>query len=232
MTLSLSTPQKRQKPNGSNDPLNETVPLTTVYDKPREGYLRDSDKRDSELFAAFLGGDENAFGRLYEAYEKPLFLYCKYLLGTQQDAEEVFQETWLRIVRMRRRGKEVDHFRAFLFTVARNTGLKFIERRKRKQGNVSLDSVDPTGDWLLGEAHSYSEMRELVNRALTRVPVAQREAFVLHAILGYTFDEIAAMQGISMTAAKTRAFRARHSLRKLLANWLGMVEDEGEEEDN
>jgi RNA polymerase sigma-70 factor (ECF subfamily) len=128
---------------------------------------------------------------------------------------------------MKKRGKEVEHFRAFLFTVARNTGLKFIDRRKRRQGNVSLDLIDPTNEWLLqDDSNQYSDLKELVNRALTRVPVPQREAFVLHAMLGYTFDEIAEMQGISMTAAKTRAFRARHSLRKLLANWLGMVEDD------
>lgn len=185
-----------------------------------------SGQQDEELFSAFLQGDEIAFGKLYEAYEKPLFLYCKYLLSTQQDAEEVFQETWMRVVRMRRRGKEVEHFRAFLFTVARNTGLKFIERRKRRQGNVSIDAVDPAGEWMLQDNSQYSELKELVNRALTRVPVMQREAFVLHSMLGYTFDEIAEMQGVSMTAAKTRAFRARHSLRKLLANWLGMLEDE------
>ena len=185
-----------------------------------------AEERDEDLFSAFLQGDELAFGKLYEAYEKPLFLYCKYLLSTQQDAEEVFQETWMRVVRMRRRGKEVEHFRAFLFTVARNTGLKFIERRKRRQGNLSIDAVDPAGEWMLQDNSQYSELKELVNRALTRVPVLQREAFVLHTMLGYTFDEIAEMQGVSMTAAKTRAFRARHSLRKLLANWLGMLEDE------
>jgi RNA polymerase sigma-70 factor (ECF subfamily) len=181
---------------------------------------------DEELFSSFLRGNEQAFGQLYEAYERPLFLYCRYLLSTQADAEEVFQETWMRVVRMRTRGKEVEHFRAFLFTVARNTGLKFIERRKRRQGHVSIDAVDPAGDWILHDDHQYSEMKELVHKALKRVPVVQREAFVLHAILGYTFDEIAEMQGVSMTAAKTRAFRARHSLRGLLANWLGMLEDD------
>ncbi|MCB0711847.1 MAG: RNA polymerase sigma factor [Ignavibacteriae bacterium] len=195
-----------------------------IHTKKKKPYA--AEERDEDLFSAFLQGDELAFGKLYEAYEKPLFLYCKYLLSAQQDAEEVFQETWMRVVRMRRRGKEVEHFRAFLFTVARNTGLKFIERRKRRQGNVSIDAVDPAGEWMLQDNSQYSELKELVNRALTRVPVMQREAFVLHSMLGYTFDEIAEMQGVSMTAAKTRAFRARHSLRKLLANWLGMLEDE------
>ena len=184
--------------------------------------------RDEDLFSAFLQGDELAFGKLYEAYEKPLFIYCKYLLSTHQDAEEMFQETWMRIVRMCRRGreKEIENFRAFLFTVARNTGLKFIEHRKRRQGNVSIDVIDPAGEWMLQDNNQYSELKELVNRALTRVPVIQREAFVLHSMLGYAFDEIAEMQGVSVTAAKTRAFRARRSLRKLLANWLGMLEDE------
>ncbi len=187
----------------------------------------ETDRRDSLLFSSFLSGDDEAFEQLYSLYEKPLLVYCKYLLSSTQDAEEVFQETWLRIVRMKKREREVEHFRAFLFTVARNTGLKFIERRKRRQGNLSLDTVDPTSEWLLqDDSNQYSDMKELVSKALTRVPVTQREAFVLHAMLGYSFDEVAEMQGVSMTAAKTRAFRARHSLRKLLANWLGMMEDD------
>jgi DNA-directed RNA polymerase specialized sigma24 family protein len=64
---------------------------------------------------------------------------------------------------------------------------------------------------------------------LKRLPDSQREAFVLHSILGYTFQEIADMQGVTMTGAKTRAFRARCYLRTLLSNWLGLAEEEAEE---
>lgn len=180
--------------------------------------------RDCELYRQYMAGDSDAFARLYTGYERQLMVYCQHLLRTAQEAQDVFQETWAKIIELRRRGQTIEHFRAILFTIARNTALKRLGRIKQMQGNVEIDPEnEPGGPEDMGR---YSEIEELVNKALRRLPVVQREAFVLHAVLGYTFQEIAEMQGGSMTAAKTRAFRARSYLRKLLANWLGMAEEE------
>lgn len=186
--------------------------------------------RDRELFARFLTGDAEAFQALYTSYERPLIVYCEYLLRSNEEAQDVFQEAWLRVVRLRDREQEVivENFRAMLFTIARNISLTRLSSRKQSSTmKVSLDSLGNEGEWLATtQAEPYGELEELVNRALERLPVMQREAFVLHAVLGYTFQEIAEMQGGTMTAAKTRAFRARAYLRKLVSNWLGLAEDD------
>jgi RNA polymerase sigma-70 factor (ECF subfamily) len=186
-------------------------------------------ERDSKLFAQFVSGDQEAFKQLYRLYERPLILYCQHLLPTAQEAQDVFQETWLRVVRVRRRGEEVGHFRAMLFTIARNIGLNHLNSIKQSSTNLSLDAEN---EWVAGATSGFSEVESLVDNALKRLPVIQREAFVLHAVLGYTFQEIAEMQGGSMSAAKTRAFRARSYLRKLLSNWLGLAEDDPIDEDD
>ncbi len=187
------------------------------------------DVRDKELFSRFIGGDEGAFKELYALYERPLILYCQYLLRTELEAQEVFQETWLRLLHVRKKGEPVEHFRALLFTIARNTALKHLSSRKNSYSNLSLSVYDPENERVSAQGGGFNELEDLVNSALKRLPVPQREAFVLHSILGYTFHEIAEMQDCTMTGAKTRAFRARAYLRKLLSSWLALSEEDSEE---
>lgn len=192
-------------------------------------HLAHHDLRDQELFARFVGGDQLAFKELYGLYERSLMLYCQYLLKTSHEAQEVFQETWMRLLNVRRRGENVEHFRALLFTIARNTALKHLNSRKNSNDHLRLSVFDPENERLSGVDGQFNELDDLVNRALKRLPEPQREAFVLHSILGYTFHEIAKMQNCTMTGAKTRAFRARAYLRKLLSSWLALAEEESED---
>lgn len=188
------------------------------------------DDRDSKLFARFVSGDERAFSELYALYERPLILYCRHMLSSPVEAQDVFQEVWLRVIRIRTRAEEVGHFRAMLFTIARNAAINHIRTRQNRRAlPFSQIDVENYADSSARSGGS-DDMEELVNKALKRLPEVQREAFVLHTILGYSFQEIAEMQGVSMTGAKTRAFRARTYLRTLLANWLGLAEEEADDE--
>lgn len=190
------------------------------------------DARDKELFARYVAGDQSAFEQLYTLYERPLILYCQHMLRTQQEAQDAFQETWLRVIRVRGRGEVVEHFCAMVFTIARNVSLNRLNEQKQATMEMSINANDSEADLPATSVKEYNELEDLVNRALRRLPVSQREAFVLHAMLGYSFKEIAVMQGVSMTGAKTRAFRARSYVRKLLSNWLALAEDEPMEEDS
>ncbi|MBS1911476.1 MAG: RNA polymerase sigma factor [Bacteroidetes bacterium] len=199
-----------------------------------EAYIPDAasaarDARDQQLFARFVAGDELAFKELYAFYERPLILYCRHMLSTEQESQDVFQEVWLRVIRIRTRGEQVERFRAMLFTIARNAAINHLRNRQHAHYPVSLSQVNTDNNLALSSGGSFDEMEDLVNRALKRLPDSQREAFVLHSMLGYTFQEIADMQGVTMTGAKTRAFRARCYLRTLLSNWLGLAEDDAEE---
>jgi RNA polymerase sigma-70 factor (ECF subfamily) len=186
------------------------------------------DDRDRILFARFVDGDQDAFKELYAFYERPLMLYCRHMLTTQQETQDVFQEVWLRVIRIRTRRETVERFRAMLFTIARNAAINHLRNRQYNRP-VSLTTVDVENSRHLSTVDGFDEMEDLINRALKRLPETQREAFIMHSMLGYTFQEIAEMQGITMTGAKTRAFRARCYLRTLLSNWLGLAEEEADE---
>jgi RNA polymerase sigma-70 factor (ECF subfamily) len=186
------------------------------------------DERDRELFARFVEGDQIAFKELYSFYERPLILYCRHMLTTEQESQDVFQEVWLRVIRIRTRRETVERFRAMLFTIARNAAINHLRNRQNNRP-VSLSQESLENSPALVSSDSFDEMEDLINRALKRLPGPQREAFVLHSMLGYTFQEIADMQGVTMTGAKTRAFRARCYLRTLLSNWLGLAEEDADE---
>lgn len=181
-------------------------------------------KRDLELYNAFLAGDNAAFARLYSLYERKILMYCRHLTNNNQSADDVFQEVWIKIIRKKHSEHKVDCFRAFIFTVARNATFNHLRNQKRYDEKLVYE-YDQN---LRAENVGYNETDDLVNRALAKLPLVQREAFVMHSVLGYTFEEIAKIQGIGLSAVKSRAFRTRDYLRKLLSNWMALSEDSSE----
>jgi RNA polymerase sigma factor (sigma-70 family) len=175
--------------------------------------------RDTGIFNRFLGGDDEAYRELYDLYERPLYLYILRLLNSEADAEDVFQDVWVRVYKLRGESTEVTKFSGLLFTIGRNLSMNAL--RSRKQQPEMLDDNSAEFDSMLrtlgGED---SDLRDLFERALAELPVAQREAFILREYNGYAYQEIADLTGETMVTVKTRAFRARERLRKLITAWM------------
>lgn len=177
--------------------------------------------RDLELLKSFLAGDNTSFGKLYSFYEKKVMFYCKHLTENDLVAQDVFQEIWIKIINLRTKSIKVECFKALLFTIARNTTLNHIGVK-----NGIVPELIYNYDVNLKATNSeYSETEELVNKALARLPFIQREAFLMHAILGYSFEEISKVQGVGLSAVKSRSARTRDFIRKLLSNWMALSEE-------
>src|SRR2546423_795553 len=95
---------------------------------------------DTEIFNRFLAGSDEAFRKLYDTYERPLYLYVVKLVGSSADAEDVFQEIWVRMYKLRDEGRRVNRFSGLLFTVARNLAINMIRDRKVLP-DVSIDDM-------------------------------------------------------------------------------------------
>jgi RNA polymerase sigma-70 factor, ECF subfamily len=200
------------------DPL-DLAASALVYDKGDEYTSPDA---DTEAFHHFLNGNDEAFRALYDAYERQLYLYVVRFVGSKNDAEDIFQEVWARMYRLRGEMKAVRKFSGLLFTVARNLSINAIRDRKMEP-NLSLDDAPFEID-LVARSHEVAEsdMRDMLERALQQLPIAQREAFVLREYFGYSYEEIAAIIGTPMVTAKTRAWRARERLRKMIGAWMDL----------
>ncbi len=184
---------------------------------------------DTEIFNRFLAGNDDAFRALYDAYERPLYLYVLRLVGSAADAEDLFQEIWTKMFRLRDNptkgmgdSRTVKRFSGLLFTIARNLSINAIRDRKLLP-DLTLDE-SPAEFESLARSHmgDDSDMRDMIERALMQLPLAQREAFVLREYFGYSYQEVADIMGTPMVTAKTRAWRGRERLRKMISAWMDL----------
>jgi RNA polymerase sigma factor (sigma-70 family) len=130
------------------------------------------------------------------------------ILGSEADADDVLQETWLRL----RRTSNIDNPPAWLTTVVTRLCLDQL-RKRRTRGVAEADAaadpvpIDPEADALLAE-----KMGDAMQVVLDALAPAERAAFVLHDVFGYPFDEVSAVMGRSGTAVRQLASRARRKV--------------------
>lgn len=145
------------------------------------------------------------------------------MLGNPQDAEDVLQEVFLKIYRKLPTLREDHAFSEWLFSAAKNEALNHL--RKHKQ----LDSLDRLAEDNMDQSVIHpqphdnpelvtarTEMQVIVQRALAEIPEAQRAAFVLGVLDGYSYKEVATMLDCSVNNVKLRVFRARAAISEKL----------------
>ncbi|MEJ2720246.1 MAG: RNA polymerase sigma factor [bacterium] len=175
---------------------------------------------DAELLVRASRGDHSAFAALYERYESDLYRFVSYLAGEPDTAEELFQETWFRVVR--HTGKQpVNDFKKWMFAIA--TNLYRDELRKRKVRRLFLGretaGEDQGGTAAAWETSSTAEdlaVREAIGRAMRTLTSRQRMVFTLTQIEGFKIREVAEMLGKSEGTIKSTLHRALEILRTSL----------------
>lgn len=181
---------------------------------------------ETALFNKFLAGNDEAYRSLYDAYERSVFIYCCRLMNSEADAQDIHQDIWIRMFRLRGERTEVKKFSGLLFTIARNLCLNAL-RDKKQYLNTPIDEISADHESFVRKVDfEQSDLREMVQKALAYLPFNQREAFVLREYSGYSYQEIADITGASMINVKTRAWRARERLRKVLAAWMDLKSHE------
>jgi RNA polymerase sigma-70 factor (ECF subfamily) len=172
---------------------------------------------DSDLIRGLARGDTGAFDRVYERLRAPLYGFLLRLSGRVDLAEDLLQETWLRLARSAAELPAETQLRPWLFTVARN-----LYRSHRRWSLLDGDRLREL-NWLPQQA-SVSPLEALaasvtecaLERAIARLPVEQREVLLLCSISGFEPAQAAAMLGLSAEATRQRLARARAKLRESL----------------
>jgi len=181
---------------------------------------------------AFKAGDARAFETLVRRHRAPVFNFILRFTGHRARAEDVLQETWLKVVRSAREYEAKAKFTTWLFTIARNLCVDSARKESYRQAS-SLEA--PTGNGAGGdegrplgeglpdsgaspERGAYNaRLRPLLERALASLPEEQREVFVLREYSGIAFKEIAEVTGVSENTVKSRMRYALDGLRRRLA---------------
>jgi RNA polymerase sigma-70 factor (ECF subfamily) len=187
--------------------------------------LSDEDRLDLALVRDFIGGRDDAFLALYAKYEAPLLHYCRKMCPDERIAEDAFQEVWTMVFELRAKNKGVGRFQSLLFRAARNICVNSLRREWiRSRGKVEMRSS--LASITMESQSEDDEIRSLITQALAKLPIEQREVFVLHEYSGFSYGDIGTLLGKTENGIKTIAFRARIRLRKLIASWLGLGEED------
>ncbi len=170
---------------------------------------------EKSLIEAFQRGDEYAFVSLYNRHKQGIYAFCCKMLLDKELAADVLQDTFIRVYENRDRLLSTSAFKSWLYTIARNQCLNHLARNKR---SVPLDPnrhdkkapITPIGGL------EKAEQVELVNYLLAKLSDEYREAVILREYQNLSYEDIAAITRSSISSVKSRLFKARRKLAKLI----------------
>jgi len=176
---------------------------------------------DEELVDAFQGGDLAAFDVLVYRWDRKIQAAIYRIMGTEEEARDLCQETFLRAYRALGGFKGEARFSSWLYQIALNLCR---DRMRRSKGRtlVSLDELEEAGNGLLQkgptplELVEAGDMSRAVASAVAALPAEQREVIVLKEYQDLTFVEIAEILGVPLSTVKTRLYRGLGQLRHRL----------------
>ena len=175
-----------------------------------------SDRSDAQLIADILGGDVESFSILVHRHRDTCTRFAIRMLGSRTDADDVMQSAFLRAFRGLRKCRDPERFGGWMYQIVINECRTFASRQRRRDARFLADqevidrAVSPVEDDS-GEAIS-----EHVELALSKLPVDQREAFLLKYVEELSYEEISEITGVGISALKMRVKRACDGLREML----------------
>ncbi len=178
---------------------------------------------DEELVALSIGGDLDSFNQLVLRWERPIYALAYRVLGREEDARDVAQETFLRAFRALKGFKGQSKFSSWLYRIALNLCRDWIRRERRapvSQVPEGIDIAELAGAAEVGESIedrvARQELGRVVGRVMSALPEEQRTAIILKEYHGLTFQEIAELLNCPLSTVKTRLYQGLTVLRRQL----------------
>lgn len=193
--------------------------------------MEDTRLRDAEWMRRVQQGDTEAFRALILAYQNRVAAALARMAGPAFDPEELAHEVFVRVWKSAHRYEPSAKLSTWLLTIARNLFLNELRYRTRHP-TVSMDGLHEEGNPRFAptsgsvashpdEALVERELQEAIDVALQKLPENQRTAMILRRYEDLSYEEISAVLGVSVGSVKSLLFRARATLRDLLAEHLG-----------
>ncbi len=183
---------------------------------------------DSQVVQLFLDGKQRAFSELVRRYEQRLTSFIFGTLGDRERAEDLVQETFVRVYRHLKRFDQSRKFSTWIYTIAGNLAKNELRNRSRNpvvlfQALVKnwesdfrpLEWEDPKTR--PDDLYRRRALREKVHEAVRQLTEHHRVVFVLRELHGKSYDEIAQITGCSLGTVKSRLNRARNHFARIIA---------------
>lgn len=187
---------------------------------------------DDKLIARYREGDLSALGVLYDRYSGPLYGYLMRMTGSREEADDILQDTFCKLIEKLERYHPRGKFKSYLFRIAHNLAIDSLRRQKFREDSPSLKSdmqhyektittraANP-GITPKDPAQEVEE-REIVGRlksAIAELPEEQKQVLIMKHYSGMKFRDIADVMEIPLNTALGRMHYALRNLRKILSD--------------
>jgi RNA polymerase sigma-70 factor, ECF subfamily len=192
--------------------------------------LRNDKDQDVQLVREALSGSHEAFGVLFQRYERRMFLIASRILRNREDAEDAVQQAFKHVFVHLNSFQGDSRFSTWITRIAINEALQLV--RKRRPGHTSLESDTPEGVSKTIEIAAAAatpeetcherELHGILNEAIGELRPIFRKVVQLYEIDELSSEKTARELGLSNSTVKARAFRARRLLRRKLTTRLGV----------
>ena len=181
-----------------------------------------------ELVCGFVNGSEADFAVLVRMFRRKVYASAYRIVGNHLDADEVVQETFVRIFRKREELKNVRYFSTFLMRVATNYAIDLLRRQKVHRGVDDFSTANSAAEELElskkvatpKEEFENKRIMEEIHEALGKLPPRQKITAILHDVDGYTKAEIAAILECPEATVRSNLHIARTKLKRILKHRL------------
>ena len=178
---------------------------------------------DEDLIERFQNGDLYAFDLIVKRYKNQLLNFIYRFLGNQEEAEDLVQETFLRVYKNRRAYRKVAKFSTWIYTIAGNLAKTELRKRKRRKIFSISDLGYEDKDYEIGDKGFSPEDRvngliteEIVQREIEDLSPKFREVIILRDIQELSYEEISKIVRIPLGTVKSRVNRGRLKLQERL----------------
>lgn len=179
--------------------------------------------KEELLLEAARKGDEKAFLLLFEQHKEMVFRFAYRMVGSEIIAQDIAQECFLSLLRSRVRfNGNQSSLKSFLYGIVRNMARRHFRRLGRE---ISLDKCKEMPALTDGDENIFQqELCKAVQKAVGRLPFLQREVLLLFEYEDFSYEEIARILETDSGTVKSRLYRARENLRKMLASYSSAEE--------
>jgi RNA polymerase sigma-70 factor (ECF subfamily) len=176
--------------------------------------------QEQEIIGQVLGGDRSAFADLVEKYRGPIFNLAYRMTGSREDADDLTQETFIRVYQNLRRYDRSRKFFTWLYTISINLIRNHLKKNARDVSHLAANSSSlehQVQGHESGEGDMLSNDRMIrLQQVIRNLPVDLREVIILKFVQDLTFEEVANVTGDSVSAVKMRIYRGLEKMKQMM----------------
>lgn len=175
------------------------------------------DDLQQQLLSQLSKGDEPSFNALYRAYSRPLFLRVVNMIKSEDDAQEIIQELFIKLWQNRDTIDTIKSFQSYIFTIANNLVYNYFRKISHDQALIQKLLINAADHYLDGQALlENKEAGEIFQKAINQLTPQCKQVFQLCKIDGKSHKEVAELMGISMPTVNSHMTNAVRSIREYI----------------